>query len=75
MKKYVDFELAESKPKTVVYRVVSTKSARETLGRIYWYWPWRQYVFQPEPETIWSRGCWKQVFDFIEELMEARKKE
>lgn len=74
MKKYVDFELAERKPKTAVYRVVS-KSNRETLGSVYWYGPWRQYVFQPEPETIWSHGCMQQVLDFIQKLMEERKKE
>ena len=71
---YLDFKLVHRKPKTAVYRVVS-KSSGETLGSIYWYGSWRQYVFQPEPETIWSRGCMRQVFDFIQKLMEAWKKE
>jgi len=45
MKSYVDFELEEKKPKTAVYRVVS-KSEGTILGRIFWRWAWRQYVFE-----------------------------
>jgi len=68
MKSYVDFELVEQKPKTDVYRVFA-RSSLETLGRIYWYFGWRQYVFEPEGETVWSRGCLKEVMGFIGNLM------
>lgn len=73
MKEYVTFELAERKPKTSVYAVKSI-STLETLGKIYWYGPWRQYVFEPLMETLWSRGCMSQIEDFIKELMDARKR-
>ena len=74
MKSYIDFELAEKKPKTSVYLVLS-KSDRSVLGRILWERGWRQYVFRPSPNTIWSTGCLEEVQTFITELMDDRKKE
>lgn len=73
MKDYVEFVVAEKKPKTNVYSVLS-KNNGDILGRIYWYSPWRQYIFHPAPQSIWSRGCLKQVMDFIQKLMDERKK-
>jgi len=72
-KEYVKFTLAQRKARTNVYFVVS-KSDNSILGRIYWECPWRQYVFHPAPKTIWSCGCLKQVIDFIQKLMDERKK-
>lgn len=71
MKKYVEFLLVGRKPKTNVYNVVS-KSDQALLGTIYWEAGWRQYVFDPWRKTIWSRGCLKQVIEFIQELMDER---
>jgi hypothetical protein len=73
LKKYLDFQLLEKKPKTAVYHVVS-KSSGQSLGRIYWYGPWRQYIFEPESETIWSCGCMQEVMNFIQKLMLKRKR-
>lgn len=73
MKPYVDFELVEHKPKTDVYEVFS-KSSLDVLGRIFWYGPWRQYVFESVSETIWSRGCLKEIMEFVEKLMQERKR-
>jgi len=71
-KKYVEFKLVAEKPKTNVYHV-RAKSSGEYLGRVAWYFPWRQYVFEPATATIWSRGCLMEVITFIEKLMEERK--
>jgi len=72
-KKYLAFILVDKKAKTNVY-LVKSKSDNYLLGKIYWYFPWRQYIFDSYSNNIWSRGCLKQVMDFIEELMNARKK-
>ena len=72
MKSYVDFELAEKKPKTAVYHVLS-KSGGDILATIRWHGPWRKYVFDPADETLWSCGCLAEVQTFIEDLMNARK--
>lgn len=73
MKRYLMFVVVEHKPKTEVYAVIS-KSDGSTLGRILWWAQWRQYVWEPTLKTVWSRGCLQQVYEFIEKLMEARKK-
>lgn len=68
------FEVVDvgSKRKTKVYNVVSIEYGT-ILGRIHWHWPWRQYVFEPSPNTIWSRGCQEEVTNFLEKLMKERK--
>ena len=56
------------------YRVFN-HSLYESIGIIHWRGGWRQYVFQAHPEIDMSRGCHKQIDDFIDELMkEWRRK-
>ena len=66
--KYIQMELIERKPKTVVFEV-QTKNDQTRLGIIKWYPNWRQYSFFPEPETIFSKGCLADINSFIEHLM------
>ena len=56
------------------YRVTN-HSLYETIGEIHWRGGWRQYVFQACPEIDMSRGCHKQIDDFIDKLMEKWKAE
>lgn len=44
------------------------------LGRISWYGTWRQYTFSPSFETIWNKDCLKDIQDFLQQLMDERKK-
>ena len=73
MKSYIDFELIAEKPKTSVFSIVSKRYGDE-LGIVKWYAPWRQYCFFPSEETIWNRGCLREVNEFIQKLMDERKK-
>ena len=43
------------------------------LGEIEWHCPWRQYVFMPADGTIYSRSCLRDIGDFIDKEMRARK--
>lgn len=70
--KYITMILAERKPKTEVYAVM-TKDQEVTLGIIKWYAPWRQYCFIPDDNTIYSKGCIADINDFITRLMDMRK--
>jgi len=70
--KYFDFRLTEKKPKTSVFDVLS-KHHLTLLGKIRWYSPWRQYVFEPSPDTIWNKDCLRDVSAFLLGLMLARK--
>lgn len=71
---YLEFKVIEHKPKTEVYAVLSKSDNEIILGRVFWWPQWRQYVFEPREQTVWSRGCLQQVYEFIEKIMEARKK-
>ena len=64
----------ESKPKTAVFLIL-TNSRHEVLGFVKWYAPWRQYCFFPDKDTIYSRGCMREINEFINFLMMDRKKE
>jgi len=72
-KKYVDFKLLERKGKTGVFHVVAVRDG-VILGRIVWYGSWRQYVFEPVAETVWSQDCLQQIIDFLQQLKEASPK-
>jgi hypothetical protein len=70
--KYMVARLVESKSKTAVYDIISVHHGTK-LGQIRWYGPWRQYVSEPEPRTIWNEGCHEAMRDFLRKLMDAKK--
>lgn len=74
-KDYVFFEeyYPEVDRKTKVF-LVKTISDKEKIGCIEWSCGWRQYCFYSDLQTLWSSGCLKQVYEFIDKLMEDRKK-
>lgn len=45
----------------------------ETIGTIHWRGGWRQYVFTAHPDIDMSRGCHKQIDEFIDKLMKKWK--
>jgi len=70
---HLKFEVIKEKPKTKVYGVLSVHILADNsqaydksiLGKIYWYGKWRQYVFEPAPDTIWSQSCLEEVYEFL----------
>lgn len=60
---YLVFELAEPKPNTKVWRVLSRRHG-DLLGYVKWYAKWRQYCFYPEG-IILSSGCMRDIEDFL----------
>jgi len=65
--KYINFIEIEQKPKTKVYSCRNNKSEEE-LGIVKWFPSWRQYCFYPTIEIILSKGCLKDIQDFIETI-------
>lgn len=53
--------------KTKVYaiRKDDTTGLAYLLGTIKWSGGWRQYVFQPEANTIWSNSCLLNIRAFL----------
>ena len=43
------------------------------LGLVKWYGAWRQYVFYPECDTIFSSGCLTDIVNFLTEVNELHK--
>lgn len=66
---FISISWAGSSPsgKTQRYVVTNNRSGG-TIGVIKWFGRWRQYVFFPSPETIYSRGCLRDIADFMESL-------
>lgn len=70
---YLEFrQVPDSRRKTKVLDVHSTRSGIK-LGRIAWYGAWRQYVFYPEPATLFNRGCLDTITGKIRGLMQERR--
>ena len=57
----------ENRRKTRDYSIIST-SSNNLLGHISFYPSWRQHVFVPEPNTIWSVGCLEDINDAIKTI-------
>ena len=72
MNSYLKFLEVARKPKTSVVGVFSV-SQQCRLGTIAWHGPWRQYVFEPKPNTIWSAGCLRDVEEKLAGLREEMK--
>ncbi len=71
--KYLDF--AEKYIPGGITKQVLVKSKKHgfVLGLIKWYGGWRQYVFFPEPGTIFNPACMDDISKFIRGLMDQRK--
>jgi hypothetical protein len=57
----------------VVYQVIN-KEFNVDLGIITWYTAWRQYIFKPNKDTVYSIGCMIDIARFVKNLMDERKK-
>ena len=70
--KYIHFEKVKDKDKTSVWSCRNNKSNIE-LGIIKWHPAWRQYCYFPTIEAVYSKGCFKDIIDFIQKQMDARR--
>lgn len=43
------------------------------IGHVMWSGRWRQYVYEADTSTFYSRGCLGDIVTFLDELMEKRK--
>lgn len=67
--RYLDFVLDEPHPRRTTHLVhVVRITSRERLGEISWYGSWRQYVFVPDSNTIWSAGCLDEVQRYVTKM-------
>lgn len=70
--KYLTFEQIPYEGKTKRFYVKNKNGT--SLGAIYWYGPWRKYVFNNAPEScVFDTTCLKDITAFIDNLMLERK--
>jgi hypothetical protein len=71
---YLKFVLSQrpEEKKTDIWEITSIQSG-ETLGEIRWWGSWRKYVFVPNNGSIFDIGCMKEIIEFINQEMLARK--
>ena len=68
MNKYIRFdEVPNPGKKTKIMNVIN-KSGDYSLGKIHWHCGWRQYVFRPEIETIYSHDCMQSIIEEVKRL-------
>jgi len=72
--KYIQFVKLPQNPKkkTEEWNCCSIATGYE-LAIIEWYGQWKQYVFAPEDNMIFSAGCLDDISHFIKQLMDERK--
>jgi len=72
--KYLRFVLIGDTGKTQVYNVISVTQG-SILGRLLWWGSWRQYVFEPAPYTVWNKDCLRELAEYLNGLMQARRQD
>ena len=69
--KYLNFTIIGKKPKTYIIGI-ETKYCI-LLGTLKWHGPWRQYVFEAEPNCIFNVGCMTDVIKLTEVINKLQK--
>ena len=44
------------------------------LGKVAWYNPWRQYVFEPASSTLFNATCLTEMVTFLKDETEKRRR-
>jgi len=65
--RWIRFEHVKSYEKTSVWNVVA-KDGGVILGSVFWYCPWRRYVFGPtaDCDTVYEQRCLRDIADFVD---------
>ena len=56
------------KTRTFAVRKNDDTGLAHCLGLIKFSGAWRQYVFEPDQETMWSAGCLEEIAKFLKEV-------
>lgn len=72
--KYINFGLIQEKKKTSVWDCRNNKT-KELLGIVFWYGPWRCYVFETSDDVVFNHKCLVDIAGFIKTQMDLREKQ
>lgn len=62
MSKYLEFQ------RLVEEMIVLNKKTKTSLGRIIYYKPWKQYVFEPKHYTVFNDECLEDIVNQIKAM-------
>lgn len=68
---YITFTQLPSTGKTTKWLCINNSSG-DPIGSVIWYYRWRQYVYEPGQETVYSAGCLEDIQDFMRQLKEIQ---
>jgi len=68
MSKHLDFIQGDNSGKKTKYFEVQSRFDSCDLGRIKWHSHWKQYIFEPCFDTIWSFDCLEDLSLFLKNL-------
>jgi len=74
MANWIEFRELGETGQTKIWEVRS-KSQDSRLGRVRWWSPWWQYIFIPEPGTLYSSDCMRDIAAFCEEAAKKHKRQ
>jgi hypothetical protein len=64
--RFVDRGRKTKRHKTSTWHVYNRRN--DTLGGIYWWPHWRQYIFEPASCIVLSADCLEEITDFVTQL-------
>lgn len=62
----VEYLGASDSGKTFRWGLRPVDGFQNFIGFVRWYGPWRKYIFEPEPRTIFEQDCLRDIADFCE---------
>jgi hypothetical protein len=74
MSEYLEFVELENDGRITKRFDVRSKRRDFSLGEIAWHGAWRQYAFFPWMQTLFNRDCLRDIAEFLDKLMEERKR-
>jgi len=68
---YISVSCPEESKRTrqTKYDIFNNRSGK-VIGTVAWFSRWKQWVFLPRSETIWSSSCLDDISDFLDGLSE-----
>jgi hypothetical protein len=63
----IHFIEVEQHPETTVWSCRDSSGSTNQLGTVAWFGPRRQYCFFPEPITVFSADCMRDIVSFVEQ--------
>jgi len=71
--KYIQFKETESPKRKTKTCDCMNNDGVTLLGEVEWGTGWRQYVFCPAEDVMFSKSCLEDICHFIKQLMDDRR--